>query len=828
MISRSGPGRSRPNKDERLIQLGAGVDPVLLSDGNLVLRSDTATLRIEGALAMIFKQDIIPLLKKGAYVGDLILRVAQTHRQEFRECLEALEAARIIQLFSTPPCSNDSIAGGSPLLSILGLIDIPQEVAQEKLAAMRVAIYGLEGFGAHLALQLAQAGVGHLVLADPFPIEQGNLSLMPPFVAAAEEASRQQIVGDYLRGQKLATKVSLGASTALSKETVAKAAKNCTALVGCFDRGFVAANYWVNSVARDLAVPAFYAESLSHRAMVGPMVTPGHSACYMCYRMRLIACEGDFGSAMDYEEFLFQQQQPMAHERAALPMLHAFIASVLATEILKQAMDISQANLMDRVLEFDALQLRTAFHPVLRRPDCPLCKKKLQRWHPSFKELLKLQETPCDWPATESKLISGRTGIVRYLHRAVKSPAEPANPVFYTAVLSNTLCTSKDEFRKGWGKGMDRAAARRSALGEALERYSDWWMDGSEIIHATYNEVSEKAINPQDMVLYYEDQYPDLPFSPYKADRAIGWVPARSLVTNRELLVPADAVFTDRSAPSNDKLFGGNSNGVATGATLAEAILSAAIEVIERDAFMICWLNRLSPQIVDPSTHPDAEVGALCEASRRRQITVNLFKLPTDNPCHVFAAATSQSAKQGGPAMVFGLGADFDSGLAARKAITEAFQIHSGLSIQMQQADTKKRIRFLEQDFRRVSSLSDHDLLYASHKSMSHCSFLFKGVSEKFAWSTTHLDIKQKLQLLRNHLREGGYDLVYFNLTTPDIAALGLHVVRAIIPGYQPIDFGWKERRLQGTRLYDLPFRLGYASARTRRESLNPAPHPLS
>ena len=35
------------------------------------------------------------------------------------------------------------------------------------------------------------------------------------------------------------------------------------------------------------------------------------------------------------------------------------------------------------------------------------------------------------------------------------------------------------------------------------------------------------------------------------------------------------------------------SNGLAAGPTLADAVLSAIYEVLERDAILIAWLNRL-------------------------------------------------------------------------------------------------------------------------------------------------------------------------------------------------------------------------------------------
>jgi ribosomal protein S12 methylthiotransferase accessory factor len=85
-----------------------------------------------------------------------------------------------------------------------------------------------------------------------------------------------------------------------------------------------------------------------------------------------------------------------------------------------------------------------------------------------------------------------------------------------------------------------------------------------------------------------------------------------------------------------------------------------------------------------------------------------------------------------------------------------------------------------------------------------------------------------KLRFLADHFRRANTDLLYFNLTSADLHEFGVYAARVIIPGFQPIDFGWKERRLGGERLYQLPQRLGLRSRRQTLEELNPEPHPIS
>jgi ribosomal protein S12 methylthiotransferase accessory factor len=57
---------------------------------------------------------------------------------------------------------------------------------------------------------------------------------------------------------------------------------------------------------------------------------------------------------------------------------------------------------------------------------------------------------------------------------------------------------------------------------------------------------------------------------------------------------------------------------------------------------------------------------------------------------------------------------------------------------------------------------------------------------------------------------------------------LGLHTVRVIIPGMQPIHFGHEHIRLGGKRLFEMPHRLGLKSRIATPSDLNVNPHPLA
>jgi len=71
-------------------------------------------------------------------------------------------------------------------------------------------------------------------------------------------------------------------------------------------------------------------------------------------------------------------------------------------------------------------------------------------------------------------------------------------------------------------------------------------------------------------------------------------------------------------------------------------------------------------------------------------------------------------------------------------------------------------------------------------------------------------------------------DLIYVNLTPPELERRRLFAARVIIPGCQPIAFGAGERRFGGSRLYELPVKLNLAKRPLEVAELNPDPHPMA
>jgi ribosomal protein S12 methylthiotransferase accessory factor len=425
--------------------------------------------------------------------------------------------------------------------------------------------------------------------------------------------------------------------------------------------------------------------------------------------------------------------------------------------------------------------------------------------------------------------VSPRFGVVKELKLFVPDASDPPQPYVVQSILGNHRYQKKDDQLKNGasGKGLTVARAREGALGEAVERYSSlfWWPE--EVTFSRQRDLPGRAIDPRSLVLYRPEQYAHVAYAPYVEESELGWVAARSLTRNEPVWVPAMAVFLSYTARArHEHLFGVNSNGVATSGTLSDAIYCGTLEIVERDAFMIGWMHRLVTARWDPSTHPDPAFRSLAETYRRRQIRVGLFQMPTDLDVAVFLAVGLTEDSGQFPAAVAGLGADPDPAAAARKAFLEVGQIRPALRQRLRAPEQRDRMVQLLADPTLTKELDDHDLLYAHPDALGKMNFLWDTPITQSVWPA-HAEARD-LAWLEGCVAGKGHELIYYNLTPHDMKRLGLFTARAIIPTFQPIDFGYYELRQGGERLHRLPFDLGLRDRPAAPGTLNSDPHPIA
>jgi ribosomal protein S12 methylthiotransferase accessory factor len=426
------------------------------------------------------------------------------------------------------------------------------------------------------------------------------------------------------------------------------------------------------------------------------------------------------------------------------------------------------------------------------------------------------------------ELVSPRVGLVRSLSRLTRGLEEPNPPFIYQAVLSNFDFRKADiQERMAAGKGATEAAAMAGAIGEAVEHYCASQVDEASLRRISLADAGPHSVPPAEFVLYSDSQYATkkLPYVRPEAQMELGWVTGRKLPQDDEVLVPASLTYLNYSGQAGEPyLCPATSNGLAAGPDLESAMLSGLYELVERDAFLITWMNKLPVLSVDI-----ASLGGLaksiCSHYRRFGVQMEIYDMTLDLPAYVMmACAVDLSGK--GPAVVVGLGCNLNPEIALEKALMEICQSRPGEVMRYLKHAPRDRLR----SYQDVKVLEDHSAFASMPETLSEFSFLRDGDrTERLgdlanrSRGSSKADLDQCVEVLR--VRQSR--VVCVDLTTSDVAPFDLKVVRMIATGLQPIHFGFGEERLGGRRLYEVPEFLGYATRRRTEEDLNPCPHPL-
>ena len=425
-------------------------------------------------------------------------------------------------------------------------------------------------------------------------------------------------------------------------------------------------------------------------------------------------------------------------------------------------------------------------------------------------------------------LVSPRVGILKSLNLRVKSADEPDLPYIYDGWLSHFDFRKGDKSERGsCGKGATEEDAMLGAVGEAVERYcaSHPSMKGTR--SAPLSQLAGEAIPPTDFVLYSATQYAsrDFPYQPWKSQDELLWTQVKELGGDASPWVPAAFVYLNPpSDQPQDYLFTANSSGFAAGPDLDSAIRRAVLELLERDAFMVTWMNRLAAPEID-FAGVGGITGDIRSTYERWGSEVRAFRLSTDLPVSVVMVVVIDQTGEG-PAAMIGLGCEMNCLEALQKSLFEVCQLHELLRRKHTEGAATRLNAYAD-----VRTMAEHAAYFFRRDHFHEFAFLLQhgrkvGINE--LPSPPPAAGEDDLKVLQSALASCGCRVFYHDLTTPDLERYPIRVARALVTELQPIHFGHGLERRGGRRLYELPKKLGFREDASSEATLNPCPHPLA
>jgi len=431
-----------------------------------------------------------------------------------------------------------------------------------------------------------------------------------------------------------------------------------------------------------------------------------------------------------------------------------------------------------------------------------------------------------------SRLVSSRVGLFR---RVVETRYQAQDPVVFSsgvlpADLSRIL--PGGQALKAGGAGDSAATALMSGIGEAVERYCGCFYDRDQVVVGSFRELAEHAVPPDLLRLFSRRQVESLgPGGPdyFDDDSRIGWVWGYSLGERRPRLVPASLVYLSYRPEEGEARIGLNaSTGLASGATREEAILGALLEIVERDAFTLAWLHRQAGRRieVDDDSVQAALRGRL--SAGRPSVDLQIFDITTEVPIPVVFLLMKRQAEFG-PVACVATASRLSPREALHKCIQEAGQAFPYFRYLL---DTERDWQPAE-DCSNLSTFDYHCLYYLRRPDLVGPAFAFcDDCAERVALSAlpdrSRGRIKADIEYCVEHLAAAGYDVIVADVTTPEVAQVGLAAVRVIVPGLVPLHGHHRLQFLGVRRLHEAPRKLGWERRGWRPEAgLSPFPHPF-
>ncbi len=344
--------------------------------GEEVLRfnSECRKIKLRGHSFREFQQEVIPLLDGNHTLEEIQAAVADTFEPEdLNACLQFLIEQNLLEDAEDSPLPADLRLSLSPQLNFLHEVTRASGRAQTQLLNATVAVLGLGGAGASVAASLAAAHVGTVFCIDDLPVAPTDPYL--GLVYSREEVGnpRAEAVKRHIEAVAPRVKVSVNTKQLQQDADVEDAIQGADFVVCCLDPGQSSLAYKLNRVCLKTRVRWISCEAAGSDVIVGPTVEPYESACYLCYKMRLVAGNDNPEDEFAFQRFLDGRKQDDSGRRENLIFGVGLAANLVGLETLKALTGMLSLATRGRLVVLDLLELETRKHVVLRKPWCPAC-----------------------------------------------------------------------------------------------------------------------------------------------------------------------------------------------------------------------------------------------------------------------------------------------------------------------------------------------------------------------------------------------------------------------------------------------------------------------
>lgn len=215
-------------------------------------------------------------------------------------------------------------------------------VKYDSLKDKVVGLIGMGGIGSNVAMNLAGAGIGTLIFSDGDIIEKTNLTRQ--FLYKESDIGRYKVDAAKERLAALnSTLILKPVKESISDTDIFyKYFSECDFIVISADSP-VAIHDWINDAAIELGFAYSNAGYIEKFGIIGPLVKPGETACYECYKY-----DNPFATKSNFEKQGVELNK--AHQAPSYGPLNTMVASIQSNEVIRYLLGMENKTFSTRLL----------------------------------------------------------------------------------------------------------------------------------------------------------------------------------------------------------------------------------------------------------------------------------------------------------------------------------------------------------------------------------------------------------------------------------------------------------------------------------------------
>lgn len=382
--------------------------------------------------------------------------------------------------------------------------------------------------------------------------------------------------------------------------------------------------------------------------------------------------------------------------------------------------------------------------------------------------------------------------IIKGFRRSWLLPDEPQIRLWRAECATHHL-----HMTGGISTNSDRDALT-AALAESVERFI--WYEETDYFHSPVRagtaaiKVRKNLIEPS----RFTGHAPEANAGEYLWIRGYSWTQGRSVY------IPAQMVSAkhhkEMRTTGEKSIRPAITTGLATWPTKTGAVLRGALEVIERDAFMVMWLNGLTlPKIpLEPLRAQLSSLDMLLQMCAQYRLEVQIVRLITDAPAYAVCAIVRDQSSVG-PAITLGLKAHKSLTHAIEAALLEALRARSN-------------VRNMPKE--KLSSEHKNIARWSLPENLKNLAFIDAGEEIPVSQDSWNNDSEEEhLGRILAWCRAKGYECASVSLGRSKKNITPWHIEMVLIPEMQPLYKGTQYIGTDGPRIQTVPREFGYEPA---------------